>query len=299
MQASNLRGGVDRTNGIRELTGYFYAYGDTPPVFPNDLFDLQFTLDGVGGVQVADSGGGVRCRAIEIIVEPYDPEKKNLVQYIVYFGGAGNDFTTWSPSTNNAWPIYYPTKGLGLQLAYWDGSQLQWDTLCYVAGMKLRIEALADADYSSCLNGIAYFPPGDIDWSLTVSQRTNLWPLPVSPNVSPPMLAYSGGHQAPPSIPNANPGSVNATGAGDLVWPDLDAIVGVRMNTQLNSDTTVKAFWQLLYAMCDRKGGTFDHKTKLPLTVEYLLEKCTSMPSKASWDVGSITTPGSVTKWPT
>ncbi len=33
VQASNLSGGADRPDGIRELNGYYWAWGDTPPVF--------------------------------------------------------------------------------------------------------------------------------------------------------------------------------------------------------------------------------------------------------------------------
>lgn len=257
MLASNLQGGADRPEGIRELQGYYWAWGDTPPVFPNDLFDLRFTLDGNTAVEVVNgsvAGIGVRCRAIEIFAEPFDPKQDNMVYYLVHFGGAGNDFSTSATvPTDTSAPVKYSTRGLGLQL---DDA-----TVCYIAGMHLKIQALAEPDWSSCLNGIAYFPAGPIDWSFNFAQRVKAWPQPATP--------------------------------GSLVYPDLDGVKKIYMATQTNADLSFKAGWTLEYGKLGRKSGEFDHKSRTPMTVEYLMEK-----SSLAADLGSIVDPAGVTQWP-
>ena len=293
--ASNLSGGFDRPDGIRELAGYMWAWGDCPPIFTNDLFDVVFTMDGVRAVQIVGSGNtGVRCRGIEVVVEPYSKGKKNLVYYIVNTGGAGNDFTDAGLVTGIASlpdttaPTFLNTKSLGVQFAYWNPSThaLVWSKPCYHTHMRLTIDAAADADWSSCLNGIAYFPEGTIDWRLQLGQRTNRWPIPVSPNAGLPYMLTS---QPAPSDPSTNPGSMNTS--GDLVYPDLDSVVGVRMATQVNSDLSFNSYWQLLYGKLAAKIGEFDHDSLDPMEVAYVFEKCGSPPSKTAdtgYDVGSI-----------
>ena len=234
MQASNLGGGVDRPDGIRMLKGYYYAYGDTPPVFVNDLFNLTFTLNGLTGTQ----NTSVRCLGLEIFANAYEPGKDNLVFYVVHFGGAGVDFTTGSAAGDNTAPSILNTKGLGLNLS---GAVLP-----YIAGMHLKIEALADPDWNSSLNGIAFYPRGDIDWMLDWTQRVNEFSL----------------------------------------TPDLDSIHAVTMQTN------GLVGWHLEYGKLGKRGGTFDHKTKLPLTMDYILEKCSN-----GADLGSITDPSGATKW--
>jgi hypothetical protein len=291
LMASNLSGGADRPQGIRELNGYFYAYGDLPPVWPNQLFDLSFTMDGVGAVQIASTspaGAGVRCRGFELVVEPYTEQKKNAVYYVVHFGGAANDFSVGSVPSDSSAPKIYCTKSLGLSLSYWNPSThaLVWSSPCYVAGMQLKVMSLADPDWPSCVKGIAYHPSGTTDWSLKLGQRQNLWPLPVSPNPGAnPMLTS----QPAPSVPDTKPGSVNSS--GDLAWPDLDSVNGVRISTQLNNDLSTLARWELLYGMLGQKQGLFDHESLKALTVDYLMEKCGSPPSRSAdtgYDVGHI-----------
>ena len=319
--ASNLKGGFDRPNGIRELAGYAWAWGDLSPVFPNDLFDLSFTLDGLNAVQIASgdsSYSGVRCRGLDIIVEPYEKNKKNLVYYIINIGGAGNDFSAADavPSDTST-PQLLSTKSLGVQFGYWSPTAhaLVWSEPCYFTHMRLSIEAVADADWSSCLNGIAYFPAGTIDWKLQLGQRTNRWPIPVSPNAGLPYMLANGAlpgytlSQPPPSVAITNAAGVTTTGpgslnsSGDLAYPDLDSVVGIRMATQVNADLSFKAYWQLLYGMLDAKSGEFDHDNPDPLQVAYVYEKCGSPSARTNdtgYDAGSISyvNGGTTQFWP-
>lgn len=297
--ASNLQGGVDRPLGIRELNGYAWDYGDVPPinsntslpVKPNDLIDIAFTLDGATAVQVASSGTGVRVRALEVFVNPYTEGKENVVYYIVHIGGAGTDFSaTASIPTDSTTPRIYSTKSLGVQFAYWvptghtyngtTGPALTWTQQCHYAGMHLKIQAIADPDWSSCLNGIAYYPAGLIDASIELGKRIQTWPIDTNPANVPPMLTGQ---------PVATPGSVNSS--GDLAFPDLDSIVGIRMVTQVNSDLSPNSYWELLYGMLGQKSGEFNQKSTKPISVEYVFEKCGSMASRSAntgYDVGHI-----------
>ena len=311
---SNMGGGVDRPDGIRELNGYFVAYGDAPPVttltgtnsgtgtggtrplFVNDLCDLIYTIDGLTGVQVVGSGNtGVRLRALEVFVEPYTKEKTNLVYYNLSFGGAGNDFSLASSApTDTSSPIELSTKSLGMQFAWWNIAtvltppathQLIWSPLCYFAGMRLKIVAYADMDYSSCLNGIGYYPAGNIDFTLELGERLNRWPIPVSPNAGAPYMIPG----QPTTSPFSGPGTRNA--GGDLVYPDLDSVVGCRMITRVNSDLSPNSYWELLYCMLDSKGGEFDRRTREFMTVNFLFERCSAPQSQVSdtgWALGHI-----------
>ena len=106
----------------------------------------------------------------EVIYTDYEENKDNLVYYVVHFGGAGTDFTTGSPVSDNSSPIKICTKGLSCVF----GTD---PPLPYVAGMHLKVEALADPDWNSSLNGIAFYPQGDIDWTFDYSQRVNQFAL--------------------------------------------------------------------------------------------------------------------------
>lgn len=296
--ASNLSGGVDRPMGVRELAGYMWAWGDKPPIFVNDLFDLIFTMDGVYAVQIVGAGNtGVRCRGIEVIVEPYDKQKKNFVYYLVHIGGAGSDFSDAGlvsgladlPDTTQ--PTLLNVKSLGVQFAYWVptgqtlngtvGPALTWSPLCYYAGMKLSISALADPTWASCLNGIAYFPPGTIDWKLELGQFLERWPIPKAVNSGVPYML--------PGEPGATPGTYNIN--GDAVYPDLDAVVGIRMVTRVNSNLTANSYWQLLYGTLSEKAADLDHDSSQSMQVRYVFEKAGSMLSRTNdtgYSVGSI-----------
>lgn len=284
--ASNLSGGVDRPMGVRDITGsYLYAWGDCPPMFPNDLFDLSFTMDGATAVQIAGAGNtGVRCRGIEVVVEPYDKKKKNLVYYIAHLAGAGDDVSaTGTVPSDTTDPTLLSVKSLGVQLAYWNPTThaLVWSTVCYFAGMRLLIQALANPAWPSCLNGIAYTPAGNIDWRLELGECLDEWPIPRTPNSGLPYMLTS--------EPASTPGALNAS--GDLVYPDLDCVVGARMITRVNAALTPVAYWQLLYGTMSEKSGEFDHDSRDPMIVNFVFEKCGSMLSRTGdtgYDVGSI-----------
>lgn len=228
VHASNLSGGVDRVCGIRKLQGYYWAYGDTPPVFPNDLFSLSFTLNGAADTWAQNTS--VRCRGIEVIADAYDERQENAVYYIVHFGGAGVDFTTGSGAapTDSTQPAKYCTKGLGLKL---DGVLQE-----YIAGMHLRVVAIADEDTNSTLNGIAFYPAGDIDWTFEYTQRVKQWP----------------------------------------VTPALDSVVTIQMATQLTAGLAFLRYWELAFGQLASKESQFDRKTRKPLSVQRTYEKCTS-----------------------
>jgi hypothetical protein len=298
--ASNLYGGVDRAYGIRELSGYIWGYGDLPPVFPNQSFDLQFTLDGSKAVAVGTGGNdGVRCLGIEIFANPYEQNKENAVYYIVHFGGMGTDFSDASVPTDVTQPRIYSTKSLGVKFGYWNKTThaLVYTEPCYFAGMHLKIVAYADPDWSSCMNGIAYYPAGQLDWSLELTKRTSVWPIDTNPAVVPPML--TGQPASTPSVVNAD---------GDYPFPDLDSVLAIQMATRTNADLSFNSYWQLLYGMLSAKSGDFNQKTTKPLTVDYTFEKSTSMYSRnadTGWSAGQIAyvtgSPGSTVttqKWP-
>ena len=304
--ASNLKGGLDRSQGVRELAGYIWDYGDAPPlytptsdnnaikygssrpIFPNDLLDLAFTIDKAKAVQIASSGTGVRFRGLEVVVSPAVDGEESNVFYILHIGGAGTDFTATATIPNDGTaPVILPVKSLGVKLAYYNASthSLVWSPVCYFAGMHLKITADSDPDSSSCLNGVSYHPAGNIDWSLMLGKRVSQWPIPTSPAAVPPMLTG----QAAPSVPNTNPGSANS--AGDLVYPDLDSVVGIQMATRLNADLTFNSYWQMLYGILGQKSGEFRSKSTKAQVVEYTFDKCSSMASRTGdtgWDAGSV-----------
>ena len=273
-QASNLGGGVARPKGIRMLNGYFYAWGDTPPCFPNDLIGVNFTLDGVH----CATNPCLRCTAIEIMVEPYSEDKKNKVYYVVYFTGAGFDFAEFTavgndPILDTTQPIELSTKSLGLGIGgvgsftagtgggiggAWAGTVVP-----YVESMKLRVEALATPDWNSSLNGIAFTPRGDIDWHLKLVQRVNRWSTPA-----------------------------------DTLIGDLDGVQALLMATRLNANLSFNTGWALEWGDLTSKAGDFDHASTKILTAEYEFEK-NIYQSGGATKLGSITDPAGVTRWGT
>lgn len=278
--ASNLAGGVARPPGTRFLKGYFWAYGDTPPLWPNDLFGCNFTLDGVTGHSVCNPC--LRCTAIEVVVEPYSEENRNKCFYICHFAGAGFDFTAFTESGNDpqhdtTQPQEFPTKSLGLGIggrgsisvaggltvmAGTNGQAGSGVVLPFVESMRLRIEALATQAWPSNVNGIAFTPRGTIDWTLKVVQCVNQWSLPSDPLIG-----------------------------------DLDATQALLMATRLNNNLSFQAGWGLEYGDLTQKSGEYDHGTKI-LTTEYTFEK-NILQTGGSTYLGSITDPVGVTHWGT
>jgi len=279
-QASNLGGGVARPPaGIRMLKGYLWAWGDTTPLWPNDLFGCNFTLDGVAGHSVTNPC--LRCTAVEVIADAYDEQKKNKVFYVCHFAGAGFDFAPFTesgsdPQVDTSQPAEYSTKGLGIGLGpqgsisvvggktvmAWSGGSAG-RVIPFVESMHFTARALADPDWNSSLQGIAFTARGDIDWELQVRQRINQWSTPYDPVIG-----------------------------------DLDSVQSLLMATRLNSDLSFATGWGLEGAHLGAKVGEYDHGTKI-LTTDYTFEKTIIPNGSGGFLIGSVTDPTGTTRFGT
>jgi hypothetical protein len=166
---SSGRGGADRMAGNIDFQGYYWAWGHTPPVLPNDLFDLEFTLTGTD--TTGSSGAYVRCTGMDIFVPTFDPKGENAVYYALYFAAAGNDLVnTGATVTAPTVLTKYPVAGLACTLTPFttvppeDG----------IEAMQFSMHQQGGApDINSSTNGVFFRSKRNLDWEFTYRKAVN------------------------------------------------------------------------------------------------------------------------------
>lgn len=107
---SVTRGGVGRVDGIKDWSGSFTAYGDTPPVVVGDsIGTLTLVMSGSPGSQVGFSGPAIVTRVEARI----DIEGGKTNEYTVTF--SGNGAGAFSAALNITAPTSFPSPTSGIE----------------------------------------------------------------------------------------------------------------------------------------------------------------------------------------